>query len=111
MTQEKCRATIPSCRDEVRKTKADPQLKLARDVKSNRKGFYKYINSKRETRENMGLLLNRAREQVTNHTEEAKVLNAFFASVFTDKTDLQESQSPETRGKDWSKEDNLVLLH
>lgn len=52
----------------------------------------------------MGSLLNRAGDQVTNHTEEAKVLNTFFASVFTGKTDLQEAQAHETRGKVWSKE-------
>lgn len=53
----------------------------------------------KETRENMGSLLNRAGDQVTNHTEETKVLNTFFASMFTDKADLQESQAHETRGK------------
>ncbi|KAK4828295.1 LOW QUALITY PROTEIN: hypothetical protein QYF61_024960 [Mycteria americana] len=41
--------------------------------------------------------------------EEAEVLNAFFASVFIRKTGLQESQAPETRGKDWSKEDILLV--
>lgn len=102
VTQEKHRAVVPLGRNEVRKNKADPELKLA---KGNRKGVYKYVNSKRETRENMGPLLNRAGDQVTNHTEEAKVLNAFFVSVFTDKTDLQESQAPEIKGKVCSKED------
>ena len=33
--------------------------------------------------------------------EEAEILNAFFASVFTG---LQESRVPETQGKVWSKE-------
>jgi len=77
-------------------------LKLARDVKGNRKGFYK---CKRETRENMGPLLKRAGYQMTNHTEAAKVLSAFFASDVTDKTGPQEPQTSETRGKVWSKED------
>lgn len=30
---------------------------------------------------------------------------SFFASVFTSKTSLRESQVPETRKKNWSKED------
>lgn len=99
MTQEKHRASVPMCRDEVRETKADTELKFARDAKGNRKGFYRYINCKREPIENMGPLLNRVGDQMTNHTEEAKVLNAFFVSVFTGKTDFQKSQAPETRGK------------
>lgn len=60
----------------------------AKDVKGNRKGFYRYINSKRK------LLLNRAGETVTNDTENAEDLNALFASVFTSETGLQESQAP-----------------
>lgn len=44
--------------DGVRKVKVDMEVNLARDVKGNKKGFYKYINSKRKTRENLGLLLN-----------------------------------------------------
>ncbi|KAK4827148.1 hypothetical protein QYF61_015102 [Mycteria americana] len=92
-------------RDRVRKAKADLELSLARDVKDNKKGFYKFINSKRKTKENMGPLLNVARELVTNGTEKAEILDAFFASVFTRKNILQESQAPETRRKVWDKED------
>lgn len=84
------------CRDEVQKAKAYLEQYLAKDMKGNRKGFCKYINSKRESRENMGSLLNGVREVVTNKMEKAKVLNAFFTSVFNGKTDLQESQNPET---------------
>jgi len=42
---------------------------------------------------------------VTQDMEKEEVLNAFFASVFTGKTDLWEFQVPETRGIIWSKED------
>lgn len=35
----------------------------------------------------------------------AKILNAFFTSVFTGKIYLEEFQVPENRGKVWSKED------
>ena len=50
-------------------------------------------------RENVGPLLNGAGALVTQDMEKAEVLNAAFASVFTGKTGLQESQAPETRGK------------
>lgn len=37
-----------------RKVKADPELNLAMDAKGNMKGFYKYVISKRKTRETGG---------------------------------------------------------
>lgn len=40
------------CREEFRKAKAQLELKLATAVKENKKSFYKYINSKRRTKEN-----------------------------------------------------------
>lgn len=36
-------------RDKVREAKAQLELCLARNVKGNRKGFYRYIASKRKT--------------------------------------------------------------
>ena len=53
----------------------------------------------------MGLLLDGAGTLARENTERAKVLHAFFISVFTGETGLQESQAPKTRGKVWSKED------
>jgi len=44
-------------------------LNLARDMYSNKKGFYKYVNSKRKTMENVGPLLNGARKVLTNDTK------------------------------------------
>lgn len=56
VTWEDC-TDVWSCRDGVRKGKASLGLILAGDVKCNRKGFYKYINCRRKTRENVGTLL------------------------------------------------------
>ncbi|KAK4807097.1 hypothetical protein QYF61_018438 [Mycteria americana] len=69
--------------DEVRKAKSQMELNLARDVKGNKKGFYKYIGDKRKARENVGPLLNEAGDLVTQDMEKAE----------------------ETWGKVWSKED------
>jgi len=54
----------------------------------------------------VGLLLNGTGELVTNDVEKAKVISTFLPSlVFTRKIILQESETPETRGKTWTKED------
>lgn len=67
--------------------------------KDNKKGFYKYLNSKRKTRENVGPLLNRAGKLMTKNMEQAKVWNAFFASVFASKTAFQESRALRPEGE------------
>jgi len=65
----------------MRKAKVHLELNLARDVKDNKKGFLKYISSKQKTRENVGLLLNEMIVLVTEDTEQAKLLHAFFTSL------------------------------
>lgn len=65
MTQEEYRATVRACRDSIRKAKADLEFNLVRDVRGNKKGFYRYINSKRKVRGYVGPLLNGAGELVT----------------------------------------------
>ncbi|KAK4830244.1 hypothetical protein QYF61_009311 [Mycteria americana] len=90
--------------DEVRKAKAQTNLNLAKDVKDNKKGFYRYRDDKRKTREIVGPLLSETEDLVTQDVEKIGVLNAFFPS-----TSLQESQVSETRGKGWNKEDVLLV--
>ena len=70
------------CREEVRKAKAQLELRLPTEVKENKKSFYKYINGKRRTKENFHPLLDAAGNVTTEDKEKAEVLNAFFTSAF-----------------------------
>jgi len=57
-TWEEYRNVVRACRVAKRKAKVHLELKLARDVKNNKKGFFNYISSKRKARDNLGPLLN-----------------------------------------------------
>lgn len=65
-------------------------------LKGKKKGFY--INSKRKSRKNVGLLLNGAGDLVTKDMKQAEIFDTFFALFFTDKTGHQESQGPQSNG-------------
>ena len=73
-------------REKIRKAKAQLELNLAAGVKRNKKLFYKYINSKRRTKENLHSLLDEAGNVTTEDKEKAEVLNAFFTCVFKSQT-------------------------
>ncbi|GAB0178252.1 hypothetical protein GRJ2_000290500 [Grus japonensis] len=96
---EEYRETVRAARDRVRKAKALIEINLARDVKDNKKSFYRYVSGKRRTRENMGPLQNETGDLVTQDMEKAEVLNDFFASVFTGKSLSHTAQVTESR--DW----------
>ncbi|GAB0178132.1 mitochondrial enolase superfamily member 1 [Grus japonensis] len=93
--------TLSEYADATRKAKARLELNLARDAKNNKKDLFKYISSKRKTRENVGLLLNKVGALVTEDTEKAELLNAAFASVFiakasrAGKLDTNKSMGPD----------------
>ena len=82
---EEYREIVRAARDQVRKAKALIELNLARDVKGNKKSFYRYVGDKRKTRENVGPLRKETGDLVTRDMEKAEVHNDFFASVFTGK--------------------------
>jgi len=70
-TWEEYRNAVRAFREAMRNAKAHLELDLARDVKDNRKGFFKYISSKRMTRENVGPPLNEMGALVTEDMEKA----------------------------------------
>ncbi|CAM5143904.1 unnamed protein product [Eretmochelys imbricata] len=89
MTREEYTNIAWACRREIRKAKSHLELQLARDVKSNKKGFFRYVSNKKKVKESVGPLLNEGGNLVTEDVEKANVLNAFFASVFTNKASSQ----------------------
>ncbi|CAM5084468.1 unnamed protein product [Eretmochelys imbricata] len=89
MTREEYKNIARACRSEIRRAKSHLELQLARDVKSNKKGFFRYVSNKKKVKESVGPLLNEGGNLVTEDVEKANVLNAFFASVFTNKVSSQ----------------------
>ncbi|CAM4675942.1 unnamed protein product [Lepidochelys kempii] len=89
MTKEEYKNVARACRNEIRRAKSHLELQLARDVKSNKKGFFRYVGNKKKGKESVGPLRNEGGNLVTEDVEKANVLNAFFASVFTNKVSSQ----------------------
>ncbi|KFV04324.1 hypothetical protein N340_00281, partial [Tauraco erythrolophus] len=94
-----------AARDQVRKAKTLIELNLARDIKGNKKSFYRYIGDERRTRENVSPLWNETGDLVTQDMEKAEILNDFFASVFTDKSSSCTAKVTEGKGRDWENEE------
>ncbi len=59
------------------------ELNLARDVKNNKKTFYRYIGQKRQAKTGVPSVVNLEGELASTDEEKAEVVNEFFASVFT----------------------------
>ncbi|CAM4508367.1 unnamed protein product [Lepidochelys kempii] len=89
MTREEYKNIARACRNEIRRAKSHLELQLARDVKSNKKGFFRYVGNKKKAKESVGPLMNEGGNLVTEDVEKANVLNDFFASVFTNKVRSQ----------------------
>ncbi|XP_071941051.1 uncharacterized protein [Antedon mediterranea] len=67
----------------IKKTKAEFELKLARDVKTNPKNFWKYVKGKTKKKSGIPTLTDNNGKSVTEDTDKANLLNDSFASVFT----------------------------
>ncbi|CAM4677035.1 unnamed protein product [Caretta caretta] len=89
MTRKEYKNIARACRNEIRRAKLHLELQLARDVKSNKKGFFRYVGNKKKAKESVGPLMNEGGNLVTEDVEKANVLNAFFTSVFTNKVSSQ----------------------
>ena len=50
---EENRAAVQMCRNGVRKVKEKTELNLVKDVKNNRKGFFRYLGQKTQAKESV----------------------------------------------------------
>ena len=96
---EEYRAVVCVCRDRIRKAKVQRELNLARDVKDNKKGFYKYIGRRRQAKETVPPLMKSNGELASSEIEKAEVLSECFASVFTAGQASLVCQDPESLGE------------
>jgi len=67
------------CRDSIRKAKAQMGLNMARDMRDNKRRFYRYI---RQIKEGVPPLIKGNEELASSVQEKAEVLSECFASVF-----------------------------
>ena len=58
------------------------ELNLARAVKDNKKGFYRYIGRRRQAKKSVPPMMKGNEELASSDIEEAEILNECFASVF-----------------------------
>jgi len=89
-------AVVHVCRERIRNTKAKMELNLARDVKDNKKRFYRYVGRRRQAKGSVPPLIKGNGELASSDIEEAEVLNDCFASVFMDGQASHICQDPET---------------
>lgn len=71
---------------------------LWKDLKD-KKSLYSYKSSKRKSKKNVRLLLNRTDNLVTMTTEKTEVLSAFFKSPFFDRTAFSNPRCPRRMDK------------
>lgn len=92
-------------RNETGKAKIHLGLNLVKNVKDNKNCFFKYINNKMKTKDNVDPLLNGGESLVAEDTEKARLLNTTFALVFTKTSPLTQKTRVK---KSWKEEFPLV---
>ena len=87
MTREDYRNAV--CLEGEKMCGQNSELKLASTVGGNKKGFLKYVNTKKGTTSNIGLLFT---SQIGSQTKQT--FNVFFASVFNTEHGPWDTWSP-----------------
>jgi len=82
VSQEEYRGLVRSCREEIRKAKAQLELRLATVLRDNKNFFYRYINNNKRAKESLHPLRDAEGKYCNKDEEKAEVLSASFASVF-----------------------------
>ena len=81
--KEEYRKRVNETKKKIKNKKNALERKVVANRKSNPKSFYAYINSAKKTRGKIGPLKNGEGELITEPKEQARILNEFYASVFT----------------------------
>ena len=69
--------------NDIRKAKRKFEMNLADRIKEDPKTFYSYVRSKRISKESIGPLVNESGNITADNHEMGRILNKYFASVFT----------------------------
>jgi len=67
----------------TRKLKSEYENSIARNMKSNPKTYWSYVNSKTKTKTSLPTLISHDGTEASSDADKATVLNQFFCSVFT----------------------------
>ena len=67
----------------TRKLRSEYKNSIARNMKSNPKAFWSYVNSKTKTETSLSTLISHDGTEASSDADKAAVLNQFFCSVFT----------------------------
>ena len=89
----KYKLVMDHARTEVRKAKIRHENKIASNIKTDRKMFYRYARSKMDVKEGIGSLKDEDGRDTTDVGKMTCVLNQYFATVFTDE-DLSDMPVP-----------------
>ncbi|XP_059575008.1 RNA-directed DNA polymerase from mobile element jockey isoform X1 [Alligator mississippiensis] len=82
ITKDEYTSSARACREAVRQAKATMELRMATQIKDNKKLFFRYIGSKRKAQGGIGPLLNGQKQLAMDRRDKAELLDEFFASVF-----------------------------
>lgn len=74
------RAAVWLCREKPGKAEAQLELTLAKVVSDNKKGIFRYVNSKRKSKENIRPILDEDGQLAIKDEEKAEAFNSFCLS-------------------------------